>query len=65
MKACRDCTKREVGCHGWCEIYAKEVEEDHAKKKAFKQEYYTSGFHLAYNKNTGRYVVKSRKTKYK
>lgn len=70
MKACQGCTKREIGCHGTCETYAKEIEEDRAKKKAFKEEnfiseYYTSSTHLTYNKNTGRYVVKSRKAGHK
>ncbi len=21
IKCCKDCTEREVGCHGWCEKY--------------------------------------------
>ena len=24
IKCCKNCTEREVGCHGWCEIYIQE-----------------------------------------
>lgn len=34
--SCKDCTKREVGCHAWCEDYIKEKAE-HEKAKAVER----------------------------
>lgn len=37
MSSCKDCTKRTIGCHSFCEQYKKETEELHKKKEALRQ----------------------------
>lgn len=32
IKCCKNCTEREVGCHGWCETYIQEkAQYEHRK----------------------------------
>lgn len=37
IKCCKDCTEREIGCHGWCETYIAEKAKL-AKIRAAKDE---------------------------
>lgn len=38
MKSCKGCTRREVGCHGHCQIYKEEKAEHQKKQEALKRQ---------------------------
>lgn len=37
MRKCKDCEKRTIGCHSFCDDYKKDSEEESKKKEALKQ----------------------------
>lgn len=52
MKACRYCTKREVGCHDRCIEYLKDKAKLELTKKKARDEAVTYLTHINFNKKT-------------
>jgi len=48
---CKDCTKRELGCHGKCELYKEFQVETQEFKRNIKKQKRESNEHIAYLKD--------------